>query len=54
MLFKFYWNLFVNKGYQMNVNQINILGIIFTKKNKIDIPFYKRYETIDFKPKLKQ
>lgn len=53
MLFKFYWNLFVKKGYQMNIKQTNILGITFTKKNK-DIPFYKRYETIDFKPKLKQ
>lgn len=53
MLFKFYWNLFVNKGYQMN-GKTTILGITFTKKNNIDIPFYKRYETIDFKPKLKQ
>ncbi len=52
MLFKFYWNLFVNKRYQMN-KKTTILGIIFTKKNK-EIPFYKRYETIDFKPKLKQ
>ena len=53
MLFKFYWNLFVNKGYQMN-RKTNILGVIFTKKHNKDIPFYKRYETIDFKPKLKQ
>ena len=47
-------NLFVKKGYQMNIKQTNILGVIFTKKNNTDIPFYKRYETIDFKPKLKQ
>ena len=37
----------------MIAKQTNILGITFTKKNK-NIPFYKRYETIDFKPKLKQ
>ena len=35
----------------MNIKQTNILGITFTIKNK-DIPFYKRYETIDFKPNL--